>query len=227
MLWQIEKSWHEVLKETLNSPYMQELKTFVQAQEEAGAEIYPPQNEVFSSFSLTPFDKVSVVVMGQDPYHGPGQAHGLSFSVKPGMRVPPSLKNIYKELATDVGFKAPDHGCLVSWAKQGVLLLNATLTVRRSEPKSHYNKGWEAFTDTVCQKLLEEKEHLVFLLWGRSAKEKLTNIPGFEKYADKHLILTAAHPSPYSATGFFGCHHFSLANKYLAKWGKPLIDWQL
>ncbi len=227
MSWVIEKSWCEVLKKELANPYIQELKGFLEKESKLESDVYPPQSEVFNSFSLAPFDKVSVVIMGQDPYHGEGQAHGLSFSVKPGVKVPPSLKNIYKELVSDVDFIPPEHGFLEKWARQGVLLLNATLTVRKKEPKSHYNKGWERFTDRVIEKILEEKERVVFLLWGKSAQAKITNIKGFSSFADKHLILTAAHPSPYSVSGFLGCHHFSKTNKYLAKWGKPLIDWQL
>ncbi|PCI76934.1 uracil-DNA glycosylase [Candidatus Aerophobetes bacterium] len=228
MVWKIEKSWHTVLKGELSKPYIRELKDFIDSQRKLESEVYPAENEVFSAFSHAPFNRVKVVIMGQDPYHGRNQAHGLSFSVKEGVKTPPSLKNIYKELEADVGVEIPGHGCLEKWSRQGVLLLNATLTVRKAEPKSHYNKGWERFTDAVCKQLLEQKEHLVFILWGKSAKEKITNIENFAKYSEKHCILTAAHPSPYSATaGFFGCQHFSQSNKYLAKWGQSLIDWRL
>lgn len=227
-MWKIEKSWHAALIDELKKPYIQELKAFVASEKLFGKEVFPPEEEIFSAFLLTPFDKVKVVIVGQDPYHGPGQAHGLSFSVKKGVNTPPSLKNIYKELAQDVGFKPVTHGLLTPWAKQGVLLLNATLTVNKGSPKSHFGKGWERLTDHICKTLLEKREHLVFLLWGRSAKEKIFSIENFDQRCKKHLVLQAAHPSPFSAhSGFFGCRHFSKANNYLAKWGKSLVDWQL
>lgn len=221
----LEKSWHEVLKEELNLPYIQELKSFLEEEKKRGATIYPPEDLVFNAFLHTPFDKVKVVIVGQDPYHGKGQAHGLSFSVLPGVTIPPSLKNIYKELIEDVKINPPKTGCLTGWADQGVLLLNATLTVREREPKSHYGRGWEHFTDKVIEKLAERKDPLVFLLWGKSAQEKVERVLAHAN--PSHLVLTAAHPSPYSATMFLGCKHFSKTNKQLIAWGKTPIDWQV
>lgn len=221
----LEKSWHEVLKEELNLPYVQELKKFLEEEKRSGAAVYPPEDFVFNAFRHTPFDKVKVVIVGQDPYHGKGQAHGLSFSVQPGVTIPPSLKNIYKELIEDVKITPPKTGCLTSWADQGVLLLNATLTVREGEPKSHYGKGWERFTDKVIEKLAERKDPLVFLLWGKSAQEKVERV--LVHANPHHLVLTAAHPSPYSAMMFLGCKHFSKTNKQLIEWGKTPIDWQI
>lgn len=221
----LETSWHEVLKDELSLPYIQELKKFLEEEKKAGAVVYPPEEHVFNAFRHTPFDKVKVVIVGQDPYHGKGQAHGLSFSVQPGVALPPSLKNIYKELIEDVQITPPKTGCLTSWADQGVLLLNATLTVREGEPKSHYGRGWERFTDKVIEKLAERKDPLVFLLWGKSAQEKVERV--LVHANPQHLVLTAAHPSPYSVTMFFGCKHFSKTNKQLIEWGKKLIDWQI
>ena len=219
----IEKSWHEALGEEFSKPYIASLKAFLTKEQAAGHLIYPPEPLVFNAFRHTPFEKTRVVIMGQDPYHGDGQAHGLSFSVPCGIPLPPSLKNIFKELAEDVRIPFPREGCLSGWAKQGVLLLNATLTVRAHEPRSHYGKGWEQFTDAVILRLLQRKEPLVFILWGKSAQEKVQHIATHENAG--HLILTAAHPSPYSVQGFFGCRHFSKANQHLKKFGEKEISW--
>lgn len=213
----LAKNWHKLLEEEINKPYIKDLKDFLDREE-----TYPPKDQIFHAFAMTPYDAVKVVIIGQDPYHGPGQAHGLSFSVPEGVDPPPSLKNIYKELQTDLGIAPAKTGCLDKWAKQGVLLLNATLTVRPNEPKSHYGKGWERFTDSVVVKLAERKDPIVFILWGRSAKEKCAHLLDHSH----HAVLTSAHPSPLSAhNGFFGCRHFSKANEYLKKWGKTPIDW--
>ncbi len=216
----IEKSWYEQLKNEISQPYIQELKNFLEKEKKAGKIIYPPEPYVFNCFLQTPFDKVKVVIVGQDPYHGPGQAHGLCFSVLPGITPPPSLKNIFKELETDLGIPQPLHGCLTSWAEQGVLLLNATLTVRAGEPKSHYGRGWERFTDAVIDILAKRSDPIVFLLWGKSAQEKCHKVLGTH-----HAVFQAAHPSPYSAMAFLGCRHFSKANEFLKKVGKKPIDW--
>lgn len=223
-LMQLAKNWHEKLRDEIKKPYIQELKTFLKREQEAGAFVFPPESAIFYAFGMTPYDDVNVVIMGQDPYHGPGQAHGMSFSVPCGVKTPPSLQNIFKELQDDVGISPPQTGCLTSWAKQGVLLLNATLTVRARQPKSHYGKGWEQFTDAVVEKLAQREKPLVFMLWGKSAQEKCDRA-----LADTHhVVLTAAHPSPYSANnGFFGCRHFSKANEWLKKWGRSPIDWQI
>lgn len=220
----LEKSWLAVLKEEFDKDYMKSLKAFLLAEKRRGAHVFPPSADVFNAFNYTPFDKVKVVILGQDPYHGPGQAHGLAFSVQRGQKVPPSLQNIYKELATDIpGSKIPNHGNLVSWAEEGVLLLNATLTVRAKTPGSHQGKGWEVFTDRVIAKLSEEKEGLVFLLWGKYAQNKSTLIDN-----SRHTILKAPHPSPFSAyTGFFGCGHFSQTNTRLSEQGLTPINWQV
>ena len=222
---QIDKSWHAVLKQEIEKPYIKELKKFLDEEKTAGKVIFPRDDEVFNAFRQTPFDQVKVVLMGQDPYHGVGQAEGLCFSVKKGIPTPPSLKNIHKELQTDLGIPPVFHGSLLSWAKQGVLMLNATLTVRQKEPKSHFGKGWERFTDAIVEKLCEKKDPIVFILWGRSAKEKVENI--LNKKNHPHAVLTSAHPSPYSATNFFGCKHFSKTNNLLKTWGKPQINWSL
>ena len=225
MTMKIEKSWFEALEDEITLPYIQNLKSFLEDEKSKGVTIYPPAPLVFNAFLKTPFDKVKVVIVGQDPYHGAHQAHGLSFSVQKGIPPPPSLKNIYKELETDLGISPPSHGCLEDWAKQGVLLLNATLTVQAGQPRSHYGKGWETFTDAVIRKLCQRKDPLVFLLWGKSAKEKCGNI--LSQIDHPHEVFTSAHPSPYSAAGFFGCRHFSKANACLQKWGKIPIDWRL
>ncbi|ATP55458.1 uracil-DNA glycosylase [Pedobacter ginsengisoli] len=220
----LEKSWLKELDAEFEKSYMKDLKTFLQQEKQKGITVYPKGSEVFNALDHTPFDKVKVVILGQDPYHGQGQAHGLSFSVQKGVTVPPSLKNIYKELVTDIeGFSTPSHGNLTKWADEGVLLLNATLTVRAHEAGSHQGKGWEIFTDKIINQLSEHRKGLVFLLWGRYAQNKSTLID-----QTKHTILTAAHPSPFSAyNGFFGCRHFSKANAILEKQGLSAINWQI
>lgn len=202
---------------------MRALSAFLRQRLQAGARIFPPPPDIFAAFDATPFDAVKVVILGQDPYHGAGQAHGLCFSVRPGVPVPPSLDNIYKELARDVGVARPDHGCLLAWAQRGVLLLNAVLTVEEGRPGSHRGKGWEGFTDHVVDVLNREREGLVFLLWGSYAQAKGKVID-----ARRHRVLKAPHPSPLSAhRGFLGCGHFSAANAYLERNGTGPIDWSL
>lgn len=221
----IDSSWMELLKGEFEKPYMKQLEAFLAQEAASGATIYPPRNEIFQALFTTSFEKVRVVIVGQDPYHGPGQAHGLSFSVRDGVPHPPSLQNIFKELQEDLGVPIPVHGCLERWAKQGVLLLNATLTVRENAARSHYGKGWEQFTDRVIEALCSRKEPMVFLLWGKSAQEKCKEILAV-KQALQHLVLTAPHPSPLSAyAGFFGCRHFSKANAFLQKLGQDPIAW--
>lgn len=216
----IEPSWKAALQEEFEKEYFQSLTEFVKDEYKSAA-IFPPPKFIFNAFELCPFDKVSVVILGQDPYHGKGQAHGLCFSVPEDITVPPSLKNIYKEIVSDVGGIIPDNGNLEHWARQGVLLLNATLTVRSGQAGSHQHKGWEEFTDAVIRTISEKKENVVFILWGRYAKAKAVLID--EK---KHLILEAAHPSPFSAyDGFFGCKHFSKTNDYLRTHSKGEITW--
>ena len=220
----LHPSWLPVLQDEFQKPYMLSLNQFLAQEEEQGTIIYPKHSDVFNAFNLTPFNEVKVVILGQDPYHGAKQAHGLSFSVQKGVAVPPSLKNIYKELQEDIlGFNIHSHGDLTSWANQGVLLLNATLTVRANEPGSHQKMGWEQFTDNAIKALSAEKSGLVFMLWGRHAQAKASLID-----SSKHLILMAAHPSPFSAyNGFFGCKHFSKANAYLLSKGEKPIKWQI
>lgn len=220
----IEPGWLEVLKPEFEKPYMQSLRDFLLAEKAAGQTVYPKNADIFNAFNYTPFDKVKVVILGQDPYHGPGQAHGLSFSVQQGITVPPSLKNIYKELETDVeGFRIPGHGNLSQWAENGVLLLNASLTVRARQPGSHQGKGWEAFTDQAIARLSAQKKGIVFLLWGKFAQQKAALID-----EQQHTILKAAHPSPFSAHhGFFGCRHFSRTNALLESRGEKPVDWQI
>lgn len=213
--------WYTKLENELNKPYFKVLTQFVK-DERAKFNIYPKENEVFNALKLTPFENVNVIILGQDPYHGLNQAHGLSFSVNFGIKPPPSLINIFKELHTDVGFSIPNHGNLTEWASQGVMLLNATLTVRAGEPGSHQKKGWEEFTDAVIKLISDEKEHCVFMLWGNYAKSKAPLID-----ASKHLILEAAHPSPLARGAFFGSAPFSKANAYLKKHHKKPVDWQL
>ncbi|TDJ03817.1 MAG: uracil-DNA glycosylase, partial [Deltaproteobacteria bacterium] len=209
----LEKGWSKYLKGEFEKPYMVELSKFLE-EEYTGKTIYPERDHIFAAFNNTPFDKVKVVIIGQDPYHGKDQAHGLCFSVRPGVRVPPSLLNIYKELNRDLGIEIPTHGYLMDWAKQGILLLNATLTVEASKAGSHQNKGWETFTDTVVEILNREKENLIFVLWGSYAQKKGENI------SDKHLVLKSTHPSPFSAyRGFLGCGHFTKINQQLARLG--------
>lgn len=218
----IEASWKEVLKDEFSQPYFQSLATFLKQAKAEGKTIYPPGSLIFNAFNSTPFDEVKVVILGQDPYHNPGEAMGLSFSVPRGVRIPPSLKNIYKELHNDVGIAIPNHGDLTAWAKQGVFLLNAMLTVERNQPRSHHNVGWQNFTDAVIRKLSDEREHLVFMLWGGFARKKKELID-----TNRHLVLESAHPSPLAGNAFFGNHHFSKANAYLQKNGKEPIDWRL
>jgi uracil-DNA glycosylase len=214
-------SWKEVLAGEKEQPYFKELLDFVAAERAAGKTIYPKNSEVFNALHHTPFEEVKVVIIGQDPYHGPNQAHGLCFSVKPPTPPPPSLVNIFLELESDLGLKRPNHGCLESWARQGVLLLNAVLTVEEGKPGSHANRGWERFTDRVIRELNEKREHLVFLLWGAYAQKKA----GFVDRS-RHLVLEAPHPSPLSAQrGFLGCRHFSKANQYLEGSGQGPINW--
>ena len=221
----LERSWYEILKEEIQKPYIQELKNFLSLEKAKKCEVYPPEEQVFNAFRYTPFAQVKVVLIGQDPYHGPGQAHGLCFSVLPGVPLPPSLRNIYLELKEDLGIEPAKNGCLIPWAKQGVLLLNATLTVRKNEPRSHAGHGWERFTDAVGAKLWEREDPLVFLLWGKFAQEKAGNV--FAHKASSHLILSAAHPSPFSADRFFGCRHFSKTNAFLTKQGQSAIQWEI
>lgn len=219
---QIEESWKAVISEEFNKPYFHSLKTFL-VDERQKHTVYPAGINIFNAFSHTPFNKVKVVIIGQDPYHGSGQAHGLCFSVPEGIAQPPSLVNIFKEIKTDLGFDIPKSGNLESWANQGVLLLNATLTVRANQAGSHQKKGWEQFTDTVIKTISEQKTGIVFLLWGRFAQDKAQLID-----ASKHYILKAAHPSPLSAyNGFFGCKHFSKTNEILSQNGNEPINWQL
>lgn len=217
----INNSWDLILKEEFESPYMEKLKDFLKNQRTTHT-VYPKQTEVFNAFKLTPFENVKVVILGQDPYHGPNQAHGLSFSVNYGIKIPPSLANIYKELKTDIDFTIPSHGNLTGWANQGVLLLNATLTVRAGEPGSHQKQGWEQFTDAVIKLISDKKEHCVFLLWGNFAKSKINLID-----LDKHLVLTAAHPSPLAGGAFFGSKHFSKTNDYLKSKNISPINWSI
>ncbi len=218
----IEKSWLSALYNEFSSPYFSELKNFL-VEEKRKFRIYPPGSEIFAAFNYTPFDEVKVVILGQDPYHGPGQANGLCFSVHNGIRQPPSLQNIFKELRNDLGYPIPVDGNLEKWARQGVLLLNATLTVRAHQAGSHQGKGWEEFTDAAIQKLSDEKENLVFILWGKFAQAKEPMIDPF-----KHHIIKSAHPSPFSAErGFFGSKPFSKTNEYLKSHHKKEIDWQL
>jgi len=220
----LEPGWLAVLDYEFEKDYMKNLKSFLEQEKENGATVYPKGSDIFNALNTTPFDRVKVVILGQDPYHGAGQAHGLSFSVQRGVTVPPSLKNIYKELESDIeGFKAPNHGNLTHWAEQGVLLLNATLTVRASEAGSHQNRGWEIFTDEIIKALSEKRKHLVFLLWGKYAQAKSTLID-----QQKHYVLTSAHPSPFSAhTGFLGSKHFSKTNQLLVQNNLTPIDWNL
>lgn len=216
----LEASWKEQLKEEFEKPYFKQLAEFVRA-EYAGKTVYPPPACIFQALDLVPFDKVRVVILGQDPYHGPGQAHGLCFSVPEGVPMPPSLQNIFKEIRQDLGLPIPKSGNLKHWADQGVLLLNATLTVQAGAAGSHQKKGWEEFTDAVIKKLSEGREGLVFLLWGSYAQKKGEHID-----RAKHLVLAAPHPSPLSAhNGFFGCRHFSKTNDYLAAKGEKPIAW--
>ena len=239
---QLEASWLERLREQFSLPYMRDLKTFLRSEKMAGKVIYPRGDEIFAAFNHTPVERVKVVILGQDPYHGPGQAHGLCFSVRRGVRVPPSLVNIHKELHADVGVALPPslvniyreleqdlgitmpaHGCLTSWADQGVLLLNSVLTVERGRAASHRDRGWEQFTDRAIEVVNRDCNHVVFMLWGSYAQRK-----GAVINTQRHCVLRAPHPSPLSAhRGFFGCRHFSKANDYLISMGREPIDWRL
>lgn len=220
---QIEESWKKILSEDFREPYFEGIVNFLKKEKQGGKVIYPPGKLIFNAFNTTPFSKVKVVLLGQDPYHGPGQAHGLSFSVPDGVKPPPSLVNIFKELHDDLGLPIPANGNLEHWAEQGVLLLNASLTVEAHNPNIHKDIGWHLFTDSVIRHISEQKDHVVFLLWGSFAKSK-------EELIDKskHLVLKAAHPSPFSAhSGFFGCKHFSKANDWFAEHGITPIDWRI
>ena len=220
---QIEESWKEVLKDEWNKHYFQQITAHLKTERATGATIYPPGQLIFNAFNTTPFNDVKVVLLGQDPYHGKGQAMGLSFSVPDGVRPPPSLENIFKELHTDIGMAIPKSGNLTKWAQQGVFLLNAILTVRAKEPASHQKTGWQEFTNKVIQVISDKKEGVIFMLWGKFAQDKQVLID-----ETKHFVLKAAHPSPYSADkGFFGCKHFSKANDLLMKQSKEAIDWSL
>lgn len=217
----MEDSWKQILESEFSKTYFQQIVTFLKVERAQNKVIYPSGQLIFNAFNTTPFHKVKVVILGQDPYHGPGQAHGLSFSVPAGIKPPPSLINIFKELRSDVGMHIPSTGNLTGWANQGVLLLNAVLTVRAGEPASHAMLGWTEFTNTVIQKLSNERTGIVFLLWGKYAQEKQALID-----ETKHFVLKAAHPSPFSADkGFFGCRHFSKTNELLAKQGYEPINW--
>lgn len=220
---QLEPSWKARVGDWFAREDMRQLAAFLRQRKAAGARVYPAGKDIFAAFDATPFEAVKVVILGQDPYHGAGQAHGLCFSVPQGVPVPPSLLNIYKELEADTGFARPDHGCLLPWARQGVLLLNSVLTVEDGQPGSHQGRGWEGFTDHVVDVLNREREGLVFLLWGSYAQKKGAVIDG-----RRHRVLKAPHPSPLSAhRGFLGCGHFSAANHYLARSGQTHIDWSL
>jgi uracil-DNA glycosylase len=218
------QTWQEIIRQQQSQSYFQQINDFVEQQRRDGKVVYPPENQVFSAFDMTPFEDVRVVILGQDPYHGAQQAHGLAFSVLPGVKIPPSLRNMYKELADDIeGFEAPTHGYLESWAQQGVLMLNTVLTVEEGKAHSHAKCGWETFTDHIISQLNERAEPIVFLLWGAHAQKKGQAID--EK---KHFVLSAPHPSPLSARrGFFGCKHFSQTNELLKSQNLPAIDWCL
>jgi uracil-DNA glycosylase len=223
----VPPGWRHVLDPVLATAEARRLGGFLKAEEAAGKAIYPPRGTRLAALELTPLDAVKVVILGQDPYHGPGQAHGLSFSVQRGIKVPPSLNNIYKELASDLGLPIPAHGNLTSWAEQGVLLLNASLTVEDGKPASHAGRGWEAITDAVVAAVAAKQEPCVFMLWGNHARKKAANVAGLGQ-GSHHLVLTAPHPSPLSAhSGWFGSRHFSQANDFLAAQGRGAVDWRL
>jgi len=219
---QIESSWNSLLQEEFAKPYFPLIKQFILNEKTKGKKVFPQGELIFNAFNLTPFSSLKVVIIGQDPYHGAGQAHGLCFSVPRGVKPPPSLANIYKELKTDVGFVVPNHGNLESWAAQGVLLLNASLTVNEGEANSHAGCGWQTFTDAAIQTISEKGRGVVFLLWGRFAQQKETLID-----TSKHHVLKAGHPSPLSVKLFLGCRHFSKTNEFLSEHGKSVINWQL
>jgi uracil-DNA glycosylase len=219
----IEAGWKEILQQEFSKPYFLQLVNFLKTEKAAGKKIYPPGQLIFNAFNTTPFEQVKVLILGQDPYHGPGQAHGLCFSVPLGISPPPSLVNIFKEIQSDIGLTPPSHGNLTHWAEQGIMLLNASLTVRANEPMSHANIGWAEFTNTVISKISSLKKNVVFILWGKFAQEKQALID-----ETKHYLLKAAHPSPFSADkGFFGCRHFSKTNEWLVGHGIDPIDWKL
>lgn len=219
----IDDTWKKALKSEFNKPYFLEIVNFLRTEKMQKKTIFPPGSLIFNAFNTTPIDKVKVVIIGQDPYHGAGQAHGLCFSVQNGINPPPSLMNIFKELQEDIGINIPNHGNLTHWAEQGVLLLNASLTVRANEPMSHAKIGWAQFTDAAIKKVSDEKKNVVFLLWGKFAQEKQSLID-----ETKHFVLKAAHPSPLSAyNGFLGCRHFSKTNEFLTRNGIDPIDWSL
>jgi uracil-DNA glycosylase len=219
----LEPSWKQRVGDYLQRPDMQALAAFLREEKRAGKHLYPPGADIFNAFAHTPFDAVRVVILGQDPYHAPGQAHGLCFSVRPGVRVPPSLDNIFREIERDLGIPRPPHGCLTAWADRGVLLLNSVLTVEEGRAGAHQGKGWEGFTDAAIAALNREREGLVFLLWGAFAQRKGALID-----RQRHCVLSTVHPSPLSAhRGFIGCGHFSAANRYLQARGEPPIDWSL
>lgn len=222
----VPDSWRPILAPVLATPKSRALGGFLQAEEAAGKRIYPPRGNRLAALALTPLDAVKVVILGQDPYHGSGQAHGLCFSVQDGVRTPPSLVNIYKELQTDLGLPIPNNGNLSNWARQGVLLLNAALTVEDGKPASHQGRGWEEITDAVVAAVAAKAEPCVFLLWGSHARKKALSVPGLAQ--SHHLVLTAPHPSPLSAhSGFLGCRHFSQANMFLEAKGRGAVDWRL
>lgn len=219
----LDESWKQVLGEEFEKAYFDELKIFLRNEKQGMAPVFPPGNKIFAALNQTPFNKVKIVILGQDPYHGAGQANGLCFSVNKGVVLPPSLKNIFKEMQQDLGLSIPSHGDLSSWADHGVLLLNSVLTVRANQPASHQNKGWENFTDTIIKTLSQQKTNLVFMLWGAFAKSKKGLIE-----PHLHLVLEASHPSPFSAhSGFFGCRHFSKANQYLRDANIDPVDWEI
>lgn len=219
----LDPSWKAVLEDQFTLPHMVALKDFLKAEADAGKKIYPAAKDIFCALDACPFDQVKVVILGQDPYHGPGQAHGLSFSVQKGVRIPPSLVNIYKELENDLGIKPPNHGHLLPWAQQGVLLLNNVLTVEDGKAGSHHGRGWELFTDRIVEVLAEKKKNLVFILWGSPAQKKAAKVD-----SKKHLLLKSVHPSPLSSyRGFFGSKPFSQTNSYLQKNGLTQIDWSI
>ncbi|MFH7025909.1 MAG: uracil-DNA glycosylase [Heteroscytonema crispum UTEX LB 1556] len=219
---QLPNSWQTILAEEFDKPYFQKLQDFL-AEERQSQTIFPPKEDVFSAFNLTPYENVNVFLLGQDPYHDDNQAHGLCFSVRPGIKPPPSLMNMFKELKEDVGFNIPNNGYLITWAKQGILMLNAVLTVRAHTPNSHKNKGWETFTDAVIDKVNQKTDPVVFVLWGGYAQKKLKLID-----TNRHTVIQSAHPSPLSArNGFFGSKPFSTINSALRFFGKPEIDWQI
>jgi uracil-DNA glycosylase len=213
--------WFSLLRKEWDKPYLQDLFSFLETEKKSGCVVYPPEDRIFRAFALTPYNHVKVVILGQDPYHGKGQACGLSFSVPSGIKSPPSLKNIYKELAVDLHVPIPEFLDLTSWGKQGVLLLNTTLTVREGTPKSHYGRGWELFTDAVLQLLFQREDPIVFLLWGKIAQKKIDFLP----IPSHHRILMCGHPSPYSAHLFLGSRHFSITNNQLISWNKEPINW--